>query len=262
MFFLIAHVFLYILIFSEDLDYQNNGLDQVFKILKSLNPAKSDRQQRHLSLIAECISEVEYIRRDQNIVADCLSRPFRAVSIDAIDLPAFAELQMNDEGMLAHQSKIKLFQLNPELVLWCNTSTSFPRPFVPYALRKSIFNEMHSLFHPGIKSSLKIIKSRYYWPDMDRVIRRKYQECLSCQQSKVNRHTKSEIKHFNLPSRIFETVDIDLVGPLLSACQYNATYTSNHKYPLTCIDRATRWVEAIPLEDAHTASVAVAFLDF
>ena len=231
------------------------------KAFRSPNPAKSDRQQRHLSLITEYISEVEYIRGDQNIVADCMSRPIGAVSIDAIDLPAIADLQINDEELVEHQSKMKPFQLNPELVLWCDTSTSFPRPFVPCSLRNSIFNEMHSLCHPGIKSSLKIIKSRYYWPDMDRDIRRKCQECLSCQQSKVNRHTKSETKQFSLPSTRFETVHIDLVGPLLPACQYNSTYSSNHKYLLTCIDRATRWMEAIPLEDTSAASVAVAFLE-
>ena len=94
---------------------------------------------------------------------------------------------------------------------------------------------------------------------MDRDIRRKCQECLSCQQSKVNRHTKTETKQ--LPSTRFETVHIDVVGPLLPACQYNATYTSNHKYLLTCISRAIRWMEAIPTEDTSTASVAVPFLE-
>ena len=66
------------------------------KAFKSLNPAKSDRLHRHLFLIAEYISELEYIRGDQNIVADCLSRPVEAVPIYAIDLLAIAELQMNE----------------------------------------------------------------------------------------------------------------------------------------------------------------------
>ena len=87
---------------------------------------------------------MKYIREDQNIVDDCLSRPVGAVSIDTIDLPAITELLMNNEELLEHQSKMKPFQLNPELVSWCDTSTSFPKPFVPCALRNSTFNEMHS----------------------------------------------------------------------------------------------------------------------
>ena len=48
----------------------------------STKPSQSDKQQRHLSLLTELVSEVEYIRGDQNIVADCLSRPVSAVMID------------------------------------------------------------------------------------------------------------------------------------------------------------------------------------
>ena len=45
----------------------------------SLNPSKSDRQQRQLVILTEFISDIEHVKGSQNIVADCLSRPTLAV---------------------------------------------------------------------------------------------------------------------------------------------------------------------------------------
>ena len=59
----------------------------------SLNPAKSDRQQRQLAILTEFFSDIEHVKGSQNIVADCLSRPTLAVQIDACDLPALALIQ-------------------------------------------------------------------------------------------------------------------------------------------------------------------------
>ena len=39
----------------------------------SLNPVKSDRQQRQLAILTEFISDIEHVKGSQNIVADCLS---------------------------------------------------------------------------------------------------------------------------------------------------------------------------------------------
>ena len=139
---------------------------------RSVNPAKSDRQQRHLSVLTEYLADASHIKGDQNIVADCLSRPANAVMLDACDLPEIADIQSSDEESQTYSSRLKLFKLlNGDKGVLCDTSTHFPRPFVPETLRKSIFNSLHSLSHPGIKATLRLIKSRYFWPDMDRSIR-------------------------------------------------------------------------------------------
>ncbi|XP_076030365.1 uncharacterized protein LOC143018661 [Oratosquilla oratoria] len=55
-------------------------------VFHSKSLAKTDRQQRQLSVLSEYVSTVEYIRGDNNVVADCLSRTTCAVSLDVFDL--------------------------------------------------------------------------------------------------------------------------------------------------------------------------------
>ena len=100
-------------------------------------------------------------------MADCLSRPTMAVQTDLCDLPELAEAQSKDEEIKQFPT-LKEFQLlNKDSVILCDISTPYPRPFVPVCLRESIFNSLHSLSHPGIKATQKLIKARYFWPNMD-----------------------------------------------------------------------------------------------
>ena len=228
---------------------------------KSKTPAKTDRQQRYLSTISEYISDMFYIKGQDNIVADCLSRSVNAIQVDATDLPAIAKMQITDEEIKEYSEKLTDFPLQKDLSIKCDTSTYHPRPFIPHQLRKSIYSNLHNLSHPGVKGSLRLIKSRYFWPSMDKDIRQWTRECTSCQESKIHKHTKSEILPFEIPSQRFETVHIDIVGPLPPNSLPGSEYQSSFRYLLTCIDRTTKWIEAVPLIDVSAKSVAYAFLN-
>ena len=70
---------------------------------------------------------------------------------------------------------------------------------------------------------------------------------------KVHKHTVTPHASFSVPDARFAVVHIDLVGPLPPCKGYT--------YILTCIDRFTRWPEAIPLVPSTTETVAQAFLN-
>ena len=76
--------------------------------------------------------------------------------------------------------------------------------------------------------------------------------CHDCQQSKIQRHVKSPIQSFPAPDSRFDSIHIDIVGPLPPSKGYT--------YLFTCIDRYTRWPEAIPMTDATAEPCASALL--
>ena len=228
---------------------------------KSPVPAKSDRQQRHWTVITEYIADMQYVCGAENVVADFLSRPVQSVSLDTFDLQHIAQEQSKDPEMQNMETDtLTEFPFPNNSKLWCETSTPIPRPYLPQSCRLPIFNKLHCLAHPGIKASLRLIKSRYFWPNMDRDIRKWARECLDCQQSKISRHTKSFVEAIAPASNRFEVVHIDIVGPLPAVTIPGETYPSPLRYVLTCIDRSTRWIEAIPIPNLMAQTIAHAFL--
>ena len=137
--------------------------------------------------------------------------------------------------------------------LLCDTSTGTPRPFVLETFRRTVFNSLHNLSHPGIRASQHLITSRFIWHGMKTDIGKWTRSCLQCQRAKVHRHTVTPLATFNTPDARFDHVHIDLVGPLPTS--------QGCTYLLTCVDRFTRWPEAIPIPDSTADTAAQAFVN-
>nr|VZI05690.1 unnamed protein product [Spirometra erinaceieuropaei] len=134
----------------------------------------------------------------------------------------------------------------------CDVSTPSHRPFVPPSLRRKVFSSLHDLSHPGSRATDKLVSDRFVWPGMHKDLKAWTRACIACQRSKIQRHNKAPIGTFPGPGARFSHVHLDIVGPL--------PLSNGCFYLLTCVDRFTRWPEAIPLPDIAAPTVVKAFL--
>lgn len=72
--------------------------------------------------------------------------------------------------------------------LLCDTSTGHPCPLVPPGWRRQVFDAIHNLSHPGMKSSTKLVTARFVWPGFWKDVRASAGSCVPCQHAKVHRH--------------------------------------------------------------------------
>ncbi len=228
-------------------------------VLQCAADRRSPRQARHLAFISEFTTDIRHITGRANTVADALSR-IQVVEQSPVDFEALAVAQNDDEEIRQLRSStttsLNLQQIpipNSNHTLLCDTSQGRPRPVIPLSMRRDIFSKLHSLSHPGVKASRHLICSRYVWPNMKRDIANWARVCHVCQQSKVHRHVKANVQAFKQPDSRFSDIHVDIVGPLPSSKGYT--------YLFTCVDRYTRWPEAIPMTDATAESCASALLN-
>ena len=103
---------------------------------------------------------------------------------------------------------------NSDKTILCDVSQGYFRPVVPSSLRQEMFQKLHSLSHPGIKASRHLVAQRYVWPNMKRDVIGWTRTCHSCQQYKIHRHVKAPLQLFPSPDTRFDSIHVDVVGPL------------------------------------------------
>ena len=218
--------------------------------------AWSDRQQRQLSAIAETGCTMTYLPGSQNPVADSLSRVEISsvqLGIDYANLATEQDLdpETNDYKTAITNLVWQYVKIGDTKVL-CDISRGRPRPLVPKTLRRQVFDIIHGLAHPSIRSTLKLVTEKFVWHSVNKDVKTWARSCQQCQRSKIQRHTKPAVQDLPQPTRRFGHIHVDVVGPLPPS--------AGKRYLFTVIDRSTRWPEATPMEESTSQSCASALL--
>ena len=132
--------------------------------------------------------------------------------------------------------------------LLCDAKTKVLRPLVPSFQRFTIFSALHGMSHPGVCASKRLISTRLVWRGLANDVCDWCKSCLPCQRGKVLRYVHIRPEKIPVPFRRFAHVHVHLVGPLPPSHGFT--------YLFTCIDRSTRWPEAIPLAGISAAECA------
>jgi len=130
---------------------------------------------------------------------------------------------------------------------------------VPTTRRESILKLAHdSVYggHLGERKTCQRIKLLFYWPDLERSVRKYVMSCQDCQLRALKLTTnRVPITHIIKNQIPFQTLNMDSIGHL------EPPSTQGHKYCLCIVDSCTRWPSVYLMKNLTARTVCDALLD-
>ncbi len=124
---------------------------------------------------------------------------------------------------------------------------------MPVAFRRKVFAALHNIAHPGIRASKRLLAARFVWKGLRSDAASWCRECIHCARGKITRQPRAPVQQIAVPKQLFSHIHIDLVGPL-------PVSKEGHSFLLTMIDRASRWLEVVPLASISAEVCAEAII--
>ena len=244
----------------------------------------SERVIRQRMALERFDIKLNYVRGEDNIVADALSRLeikdethfvefyedaydiTMEIGYDPEDVPPeifplkFRNISKAQTRDLDLMRKLKAQTANYSIESFrgggktIDLVTFKGKVYIPKSLRTHVVNWYHTtLCHPGENQTEHTIRQYLYWENLRDDVHKICSTCPTCQKNK-----KHAIKYGHLPAKIaetypWETLCVDLIGP----------YTFKRKgktdlslWCVTMIDPATGWFEIAQIPTKESGSVA------
>jgi hypothetical protein len=257
------------------------------------SPHLSQRMARWLSFFAEYNFTVEYKPGKLNVLADALSRRPDYESETSSDSPVVNSTyqlssSLRDEVKAAYgldpmfkplvdyltlptnrvkatlpkgvQARLHRYSIQDGLVHFSTDDGSELRVLVPNDedLRRRILFEYHdtpTAGHPGREKTYISINRDFYWPHMDRWVRKYVRTCEVCQRSKTGPGSQAPLRSLPIPTECWKSVSLDFVFGLPADGR-------GHNGLLVIVCRFSKMVHLVPVSDRITGrQCAKVFLD-
>lgn len=131
-----------------------------------------------------------------------------------------------------------------------HNNTTLLLPYIPPQLRTAfLFYEHKQELHHGVTKLYSSLKTHMYWIGMHNDIKIFCASCKECSMCKDPK-ARNKSKFMQLfPAKMFnEVLHIDIVGPLPETASHN-------RYLLTMMDRYSKFVMAVPMQDMFALTV-------
>ncbi|GBO08233.1 hypothetical protein AVEN_81665-1 [Araneus ventricosus] len=111
-----------------------------------------------------------------------------AVSLEKLISP-YVKLLLKFSDITTPSQPKPLLHIQGWTLNFCDVATRRCRPFVPKEFRRLIFETLHNVSHPGVKTTVKLVGDRFLWPGYKKQVAEWTRCCVPCQRGKIQRHT-------------------------------------------------------------------------
>jgi hypothetical protein len=250
---------------------------EVFTDHKNLTFAQfnTERVMRWRLIIEEFGPTLTYIKGENNIVADALSRldlEEAEIDMDNLDEVLNFEEELPKDSFPMTYSRIAREQrkdttIANALVNKTYTIQSFhggekqwdltifnEKIVIPQSLQNNIVNWYHEqLCHPGMTRTELSIVQHFYWKNIRKDVERVCKKCHICQKTKSTTRKYGFLPPKSPEAEPWERLCVDLIGP------YNIPrkgFKDLKLHAVTMIDPATGWFEMRQISSKHAYVVA------
>uniref|UniRef100_A0A2N9GV60 RNA-directed DNA polymerase n=1 Tax=Fagus sylvatica TaxID=28930 RepID=A0A2N9GV60_FAGSY len=203
------------------------------------------RQRRWLELIKDYDCSINYHPGKANVVADALSR--KSSGFSAALLTTQKEIindleRMGIEIVMGHSGAyLASLSVQPTLIERIKLSLCVPND---PSIKKDILEEAHRssyTIHPGSTKMYRDLRETFWWNNMKREIAQFVEQCLTCQQVKVEHQRPSGLlQSLSIPEWKWEHISMDFVSGLPRS-------PKGHDAIWVIVDRLTKSAHFIPI---------------